>query len=488
MELNEELCYRALRSKDERFDGRFFTGVRSTGIYCRPICPARTPLRRNLTFFKTAAAAEEAGFRACLRCRPESTPGTPDWMPSCDTVSRALRRIQAGGLDELGAAPFAAGLGVSERHLHRLFRRHLGASPARVARSRRAHFARRLIGETSLSMTQVAFSAGYGSIRRFNAAIQATFGKTPTELRRRPGRAGAAEDGQFLALELPYRPPYRLTELLSFLRPRCVPGVEQVLEDGYLRTFRTAAGPAWFEVRALPVRPALELRVPASLLPDLFPISERVQTLFDLRADPAVIAEQLAQWQPAGIELGPPGLRLPGAFDGYELGVRAILGQQVSVRGATTLAGRLVERYGEACDLRPACALDRLFPEPSRLAGADLCAIGLPRARARAISCLSERVAAGRLELCPGADPEEVRGALSAIPGIGPWTADYICMRALSHPDSFPCADLGLRRAASRTGEPITAAQLDRLSQAWRPWRSYAALALWQRLSPPGVP
>ena len=231
MELNDELCYRALKSKDGRFDGRFFTGVKTTGIYCRPVCPARTPLLRNLSFFASAAAAEEAGFRACLRCRPETTPGTPDWAPASDTVSRALRLIPAGVLDGQTAPQFAAGLGVGERHLHRLFLRHLGASPARVARSRRAHFARKLIGETSLTMAQVAFGAGYGSIRRFNVAIKETFGQTPTGLRGRSKRLESRGEQQPLCLELPYRPPYGFLELLRFLTPRCIPGVERVQAD-----------------------------------------------------------------------------------------------------------------------------------------------------------------------------------------------------------------------------------------------------------------
>ncbi|MFH0944405.1 MAG: Ada metal-binding domain-containing protein [Planctomycetota bacterium] len=477
MKLNQEVCYRALRSRDARFDGRFFTAVSTTGIYCRPICPARTPHRQNLTFYRTAAAAEAAGYRPCLRCRPESTPGAPDWMPECDMVSRALRRIQVGALDEGGVGELAATLGVGERHLSRLFRKHLGASPLAVARSRRAHFARKLIGETRLPMTRIAFSAGYGSVRRFNAEVLRTFGRSPTALRRRTKQG--EESDPMLGLLLPYRPPFSWSGLLGFLRPRCIPGVEQIENGRYLRTFRIGDEAGWLEIRHREERNAVLLRVPPEHPALLFPISERVQRLLDLRADPGTISAHLPDL---------PVLRVPGAFDPFELAVRIVLGQQISVAAATTLAGRLVERFGDLCSFDRPAGLDRLFPAPELLARADLVQIGLPRTRAAAIAGLSTQVAAGELRLGPDSDPDQVRAQLRSLPGIGGWTAEFICMRALSFPDAFPASDLGLLKAAAPAGTKLTARQLEQQAERWRPFRAYAAMALWNQLPTNGVP
>ena len=485
MKLNQEVCYRALKSKDARFDGRFFTAVSTTGIYCRPICPARTPQRQNLTFYRTAAAAEEAGFRPCLRCRPEATPGAPDWMPECDMVSRALRRIQTGALDEAGVSELAATLGVGERHLSRLFQKHLGASPLAVARSRRAHFARKLIGETRLPMTRIAFSAGYGSVRRFNAEIVRTFGKSPTSLRRRSKRSDQSDP--MLGLLLPYRPPYSWDGLLRFLQPRCIPGVERIEGEQYRRTFRIGDEAGWLEIRHREEQNAVLLRVPPEHPTLLFPLSEKVQRLLDLRADPAVIAAHLRDAPGDRIVRDSPVHRVPGAFDPFELAVRIILGQQVSVAAATTLAGRLVEQFGDPCTFARPQGLERLFPSPERLAGADLVRIGMPRTRAAAIAGLSAKVAAGELRLGPDCDPDQVRAQLTSLAGVGAWTAEFICMRVLSFPDAFPAGDLGLRKAAAAAGTKLTARQLEQRAESWRPFRAYAAMALWNHLKANGV-
>ncbi len=465
MATEADLSYAAVKSRDPRFDGRFFTAVTTTGIYCRPICPARTPLRKNVTFFSCAAAAEEAGFRACRRCRPEAAPGTPSWLGASTTVSRALRLIERGTLDELGVEGVAAQLGIGDRYLRRLFQKHLGTSPQAVAASRRAHFARVLLDATSQPVTQIAHASGFRSVRQFNEVIRAVFGQSPTQLRqkRAPPTSGTR-------LRLAFRPPLAWNALLKFLRFRAIPGVEQVSGGVYRRTFADRAGRAGvLEVSLAADGGALELKLPEAAPAGLLDTVRRVRRLFDLDADPLAVSSQL---RPSGLKL-PPGLRVPGAWDTFETLVRAVLGQQISVAAATTLSGRLVQRFGSPID---AAGLTHLFPTPAALGDADLAAIGLPRLRANGLRALSAAVAKDPALLAPAPSLEQLIERLCELPGVGPWTANYVAMRAFNEPDAFPAGDLVLRRAAGN----LSVVELEARSQAWRPWRAYAAISLWQ--------
>ena len=475
MELDADRCYRALEARDRRFDGRFFIGVRTTGIYCRPICPAPTAKRKNVVVFACAAAAEDAGFRPCLRCRPETAPGTPAWNGTSAVVARALRLIEAGALDDGDGTALAARLGLGERQLRRLFVQHLGAAPARIASSRRVHFARRLLDETDLTMTRVALAAGFGSIRQFNDAMRATFHASPTDLRAR--RRHAPSSGE-LTVRLPYRPPLPWDTMLAFLADRATPGIEVVADGTYRRTVRLGDEPAAVDVRPEPAQAHVVLRVHATDHTRLIDVVERVRRLFDLAADPLRIGTHLrrdARLRSVVARL--PGLRVPGAWDPFELAVRAVLGQQVTVRGATTLAGRLAERFGTPVDLGP--GLTRLFPAPATLAGARLESIGLPHARASTIRTLAGAVASGALTLDASDGAEALARRLCTLPGIGPWTAEYIAMRALGEPDAFPAGDLGVRTALGNGTGPLPAKDAATLANAWRPWRAYAVMYLW---------
>lgn len=481
MEIDADRFYRAVQSRDARFDGRFFTAVVTTGVYCRPVCPARTPLRRNVCFYASAAAAEEAGFRPCLRCRPETAPGTPAWGGTSSTVSRALRLIDSGALDDGDVTRLAERLGVGARHLRRLFDEHLGAPPIAVAQVRRVHFARRLIDETDLPMTEIAFASGFASLRRFQHAVRSTFGRSPRDLRRMRVRAENGGAGSAIALRLSYRPPYDWASILSFLAERAIPGVESVDGGTYGRTV------AWGE-RAGTIRVrrsskgrhlVLETDLPASR--DLIGVVERVRGIFDLAADPAPIAACLRRDPLLRSRVrAHPGLRVPGAWDRFELAVRAVLGQQITVKGASTLAGRIVRRCGATvgASIGGGARLTHLFPSPRDLAGADLSGLGITGARIRTIRMLA-------IESADGALFDEARGAeetirrLAAIPGIGAWTASYIAMRAFSEPDILPPGDAGIRRAlAGMNGRGRDHAIAGR-AEAWRPWRSYATLHLW---------
>ena len=489
MDLDRRVCDRARRSRDVRFDGRFFIGVTTTGIYCRPICPARSPKDDNVIYFPTAAAAEAAGFRPCLRCRPEASPGTPAWSGTSGIVSRALRLIGEGALrgagggeaddrlaSETSVDELAERVGVTARHLRRLFLKHLGATPLDVALTRRIHFAKSLLDETSLPVQQVAFASGFGSVRRFNGQIQRTFSRTPTELRRLRRRVDAGPD--CYRFRLAYRPPYDWRAMLAFLAARATGGVEVVDRTTYYRTIEIDGRTGTVDVFPLDSTPALVLDVrfpdPGSLLA----IVERVRRMFDLSADPSVIADHLRGDRLLTPSLeAHPGIRVPGAWDGFELAVRAILGQQVSVQGATTIAGRLAAAFGPAIDTHR--GVGRVFPAPTRLADAPLEDVGVMPARAETIRRLARAVLDGKLKLSPDADSAAVVSTLTAIPGIGPWTASYVAMRALGEPDAFPAGDLVLRRVAGN----LTVRDLERRSQAWRPWRAYAVMLLWRTAS-----
>jgi AraC family transcriptional regulator, regulatory protein of adaptative response / DNA-3-methyladenine glycosylase II len=472
VQLDRETCRKARLARDARFDGRFFIGVRTTKIFCRPICPAISPREGNVDYYPSAGAAAAVGLRPCLRCRPECAPGTPAWNGSSSTVSRALREIAAGALDAAGVGGLADRLGVGERHLRRLFLEHLGAPPIAVAQTHRLLSAKRLLDETDLPLSTVALAAGYGSVRRFNHVFRETWNRTPRELRqvRRIHRAAGAG----LAFRLRYRPPLDWTALLRFLAARSIPGVEHVEDGIYRRSILVAGVPGMIELSHGDSEVILEIdhARPECLLG----IVSRVRRLCDLDADPVAIASGLS----SDVVLRPlldarPGLRVPGAWDGFELGIRAILGQQISVRGASTLAGRLAERYGRPFESARR-GVTRLFPSAEELAGADLASIGLPHKRAETLSAFSAAVASGQLALDGSAAPEETRERLRSIAGIGEWTAGYVSMRALNDPDAFPTADLVLLRAAGAR----TARELHALAEHWRPWRAYAALHLWQ--------
>ena len=476
---SNEIFERARLSRDARFDGRFFVGVRTTGIYCRPICPANAPRSENVTFYRTAAAASEAGFRPCLRCRPECAPGTPAWAGTSTTVQRGLRLIAEGALDDGNLESLADRLGVTSRHLRRLFNKHLGASPLAVAHTQRLHFAKNLIDQTTLPMKDISVAAGFGSVRRFNDTFQKTYGRTPGDLRRR--RATAVSASTF-SVQLPYRNPFDWDRLLAFFAARATPGVETVKDGRYLRSI--AIGDTRGIVDVHDAGGHLSLSLHGIGTDGLFAIVQRTRSLFDLDASGDDIAEVLS----ADPVLKPllqanPGVRVPGSWDGFELTVRAILGQQISVSGATTLAGRIADRYGERVDVSIDGIADvpsRLFPEPGKLVRARLESLGVIGSRAQTIRSVARAVVEGSLGFDAGHDIDEFRDALLAIRGIGDWTAQYVAMRALKDPDAFPASDLGLLRAFDRPGhERLRPAELATLAEAWRPWRAYAALLLW---------
>jgi len=487
MELDPAACYRALRARDPRFDGRFVTAVRSTGVFCRPICPAPPPKPENCLFLPCAAAAAAAGYRPCLRCRPESAPGTPAWLGSSATVQRALRLIDEGALDRGPVASLAARLGVGERQLRRLFLRHLGASPLAVAKARRVLFAKRLLDETELPVTRVAFAAGFGSVRRFNDALLRSYGRPPGALRRLRRQPTTPARGGEIALRLPFRPPYDWDGVLSYLAARATPGVEEVVGGVWRRTLRAGAAEGVVSVERVGAEPQLLARFQLSEPAPLAALAARLRRLFDLCADPHEIRAHLRR-DPrlrACVDAR-PGLRVPGAWEGFELAVRVILGQQVSVGAATTLMGRLALRWGEplrrAAPGGAAPPLRCHFPSPRSLARADLGSLGLPRQRADCLRGLAAAAASGRLELEAPRGLEELLAGLRRIPGLGDWTAQMIALR-LGEPDAFPAGDLGLRRALGAAPGGAGERALRAAAERWRPWRGYAAMALW--LGPP---
>jgi AraC family transcriptional regulator of adaptative response / DNA-3-methyladenine glycosylase II len=480
MTIDDDACYRAISARDARFDGVFFTGVKTTGIYCRPVCTARLPARDRVKFFPTAAQAESEGFRPCLRCRPELAPGQAP-VDAVRTVARvAAARIEAGALNNGGdLESLARQLGVSSRQLRRAVSRELGVSPVELAQTNRLLLAKRLIAETNLPMVQVAFASGFESVRRFNDLFRKHYRLTPSSMRRAPANHEAAGA---LQLVLAFRPPYEWRPLADFLAARATSGVECVTRGAYRRTVAIGAKRGWLAVAPVAERNLLAIELSTSLLPALPSILARLRNLFDLDARPDVIAGHLrgdAKLRTAVARR--PGLRVPGAFDGFELAVRAILGQQVSVKGASTLAGRLAARFGEPLETAAAC-LNRLAPTAERIAAArtaDLAAIGMPKARAESLRALARAAADCEIDLAPGADPAREIARLAELPGIGDWTAQYIAMRALRWPDAFPAGDLGMARASGVKSARALAAAAER----WRPWRAYAAMHLWQTLA-----
>ncbi len=476
--LDHRVCERARLTRDPRFDGLFFIAVTSTGIYCRTVCPARSPKARNIRYYDSAAAASAAGFRPCLRCRPEAAPGSPLHRAKSDLVAGALQMIELGALDAGSLPELARRIGVGERHLRRLFAEELGASPLDVAATRRLLFAKQLLGETSLPMTAIAQASGYSSLRRFNAAFSAAYARSPREIRRaRAPIAGCADE---LALRLPYRTPYDFAHLCEFYARRAIPGVEVVDAGGYRRSVVIDGVPGWFAVTPIAGDGALALRVHHPRAGALASLVPRVRRMFDVDADPRALATAFRR----SALLRPlirrwPGQRLPGAWDGFELAVRAVLGQQVSVAAARTLAARIVAAYGVRFDAARGIGLTALFPTPEALADAPLETLGVTRARAASIRELARAVLDGRVHFRAGRTLGDFVDDLVALPGIGAWTAHYIAMRALAQPDAFPAADLILRRAAGQ-GRTLGTRELEALGEAWRPWRAYAVMLLWR--------
>ncbi len=479
MTIDDDVCYRALIARDARFDGVFFVGVKTTGIYCRPVCTAKTPGRDRCRFFTSAALAEQAGFRPCLRCRPELAPGHAP-VDSARTIARAAAgRIEAGALSHGGSLEdLAASLGLSSRQLRRSVRKELGVSPVELAQTNRLLLAKRLIAETQLPMVQVALAAGFESVRRFNALFRSHYRLTPSKLRRSSSKTVMSD---CLRLVLAYRPPLSWDAMLRFLAARAIPGVECVTGATYHRTVGVGEHRGWLSVSPVVDRNLLAVDLATELAPALPAILARLRNLFDLDARPDVIAGHLvldpllAPWVKRQ-----PGLRVPGAFDSFELGMRAILGQQVSVRGASTLAGRFAERFGDAIETPLAC-LNRIAPAAESLAtarGTTLAGLGLPIARAESLRGLARVVARREIDLEPGIEPTVTVAKLMELPGIGPWTAQYIAMRALRWPDAFPAGDLGLVKASGLK----SARALEKAAERWRPWRAYAALHLWESL------
>jgi AraC family transcriptional regulator, regulatory protein of adaptative response / DNA-3-methyladenine glycosylase II len=463
MELDTKVCERARLARDPRFDGRFFIAVTSTGIYCRPVCPAPSPKAENVRYYPSAAAAAEAGFRPCLRCRPEASPGTPAWLGASVTVSRALKLIGESALDGGDVETLAERLGMGSRHLRRLFLRYLGATPVAVAQTRRVHFAKNLVDETNLPMTQVAMAAGFGSIRRFNATFQKLYGRTPSELRKTGSKASNGQPAGHYVFRLGYRPPYDWSSLVEFLSARATPGVEVVTPEEYRRTISVDGFSGEIAVRPVSGKHSLEVHIRYPNPAALFRVVERVRRIFDLGADPAEVSGHLGKDRRLKQVLKTcPGLRVPGCWDGFEIAVRAVLGQQVSVKGATTLAGRLALQFGTPVPGGEGL----LFPTAETLADADLSAIGLTQQRARTIRELAEAVAGGSLKFDGSLDLETFEQKITRLSGIGPWTAQYIAMR-MGEPDAFPSEDLYLREIA-------------READAWRPWRAYAAMYWWK--------
>jgi AraC family transcriptional regulator of adaptative response / DNA-3-methyladenine glycosylase II len=508
MKLNREICIRALDARDPRFDGVFFVGVASTGIYCRPVCPARAPRRDRCRFFASAAAAERRGFRPCLRCRPELAPG----MAHMDVTSRvaraAISRIAGGALNRAGVENLAREFSITGRQLRRVVEQEVGASPIALAQTHRLLLAKQLLTDTPLSMTEVAFASGFQSVRRFDALFQSRYRLTPSRLRRRAVSA-APVDGDSISLTLGYRAPLAWNELLAFLDARATPGVEMVVSGVYARTIALNGHCGWVRVQPaiaqehgasstndgaveqeiaaagrvsrtsprIADRQALRAEISLSLMPVLMPLLAKLRHLFDLDADPRVVDEMLSREGLASHVQLCAGLRVPGAIDGFELALRAVLGQQVSVKGATTLSGRFAARFGTLI-ATPDSMLAQSMADVTRVAEApvaELQSLGITGSRAACVSALANAVASGALKLEPGADVGVMLPRLLALPGIGDWTAQYIVMRALRSPDGFPAGDLWLRRAAG----DLSVAKLTRLSERWRPWRAYAAMHLW---------
>jgi len=486
MQLDPDNYEQARQTRDARFDGRIFVGVLTTGIYCRPICPVRIPKKENVQIYKTAAAAAAAGFRPCLRCRPESSPGTPAWNGASSTVDRALQMIGQGMLDSASVASLAARLDIGPRQLTRLFHKYLGASPISVAQTRRLHFAKKLIDETALPLTDICFAAGFNSVRRFNACFLETYKRPPGDLRKsNAGKTvvfpGANDDS--IEISLSYRPPFDWQAMLEFLAYRSIPGVEQITPDSYARTIRLGGKVGDFSAHFSKDVNEVVVKINFPDARALYQIVEKIRLLFDLNADSGEVAshfESDALLMPIVERF--PGLRVPGCWDGFEVVVRAILGQQVSVKSASTLVARIAEKHGEGYNKGDA-GLTRVFPDAGKLVEACFEGLGIIGQRINAIKAVANMVANDQMRIDSMTDSDDFVAKICQVKGIGEWTAQYIAMRALNDPNAFPHSDLILLRAAASSDKALTPKQLLERAMPWQPWRSYAVLLLWKQYS-----
>jgi AraC family transcriptional regulator, regulatory protein of adaptative response / DNA-3-methyladenine glycosylase II len=478
MNLDADSCYRALSTHDSRFDGRFYVGVSSTGIYCRPVCTVRTPRRENCHFFPSAAAAEVEGYRPCLRCRPELAPGNASVDATARLAQAAVDLIEGGALEEAGIEDLAARVGVTGRHLRRVFLAEFGVAPIEYAQTQRLLLAKRLLTDTALPVTEIALASGFQSLRRFNALFKTRYRMPPSRLRK-----AAAPDAlpDSLDFQLAYRPPYAFDALLAFLERRAIDGIERVSAQSYWRTLavehRGATHAGWIEVRRVPRKAALAVSLSASFARVVPLVLARVKHAFDLACDPDEIAARLGELAAAH-----PGLRVPGTCDGFELAVRAVVGQQITVRAARTLLGRIVNALGTPCEVTHGSPPAMLFPTATRFAASaqdEIAGLGMPSSRARTLIALATAVARGGIDLGPGGDVDATIERLTALPGVGPWTANYIAMRALRWPDAFLANDLVVLKAMNETRPARALAR----SEAWRPWRAYAVMHLWKGMS-----
>jgi AraC family transcriptional regulator, regulatory protein of adaptative response / DNA-3-methyladenine glycosylase II len=478
-ELDPAICWQAIYSRDRRFDGRIFAGVLTTGVYCRPICPV--PLRKpaNVRWYPSAASAEAAGFRPCRRCRPHTSPGTPAWLGTSAVVSRALKLISEGALDADDVEALAERVGLGSRHLRRLFLQHLGASPVRIASTRRVHFARNLLDQTDLPITKIASYSGFKSIRQFNHSMRTTFDMSPSELRAlRSGRKMTAGQGG-IAIYLTYRPPFDWRTLIRFLKAHATPGTEVIEDECYRRSIEINGQAGEIEVRHEPDDSRLRVRVTLPSYEQLMLVVERVRRIFDLGADPLQITNHLAQDSRLGLMLqARPGRRVPGVWDTFELAVRAVLGQQLTFVDSKAVIARLVRTFGRPIKTG-APGLTHLFPRPEVIASGNLSSIVMPPARAETLRALARATCQGKLNPAACKSLDDIIARLSAIHGMGRRPANYIAMRAFGEPDAFPSCDLGLRRALTGSRRLPSEDEFCSLSESWRPWRAYAAICLW---------
>jgi len=470
MKLEHDICYQALKSRDARFDGRFFTGVSSTGIFCRPVCPASTPKSENCTFFASASAALQAGFRPCLRCRPESAPASPAWIGTEATLKRALSLIEDGALDEGQSLDrLCSKLGIGERHLRRLFQAHLGASPKQIALTRRLMFAKKLLAQTDASIMDIALAAGFNSLRRFNDAYKKAFDLAPSQERKTKREGKNENHRQDFVLHFNYRPPFDWAGLLGFFESRAIEALEQVTGDIYERRVAIGGQVATLRISHEESRHRLKAHIGGVNVQHLRPLSQKIRHVFDLDADPAIINADLSRHDVLrALVMQTPGLRVPGAWDEFEIAVRAVIGQQISVKGARTICNRVVERVGKS-----------VFPTPNDIETTSLDGLGLT---GRRITTLKKLAASWPMLDCTNG-VDQLLQDLCDLPGIGPWTAHYIVMRAFGAPDIYPVADLGLIRALEKLDQPAGKKEMELFFENLRPWRAYGALHLWKVLT-----
>lgn len=480
MKLEHERCYKAVLARDPRYDGRFFTGVLTTGIFCRPICPARPPLEKNCTFYPSSAAAGAAGFRPCLRCRPELSPDLPGWNGTSTTVIKALRYISEGYLNENSVEELASKMGVGERHLRRLFKKHMGISPKEVAMSRRLLLAKKLLSETSLPLTQIALAAGFQSLRRFNDIFLKKYRLSPGKIRKAK-QAVLVKHASSTAinLQLNYMPPFSWEMVIGYLKTRAMSGVERVTDHHYARSFMHKGKTGHFKLYNLPEKNALQGHIDYPDIRELPLIISKIRTLFDLDCNISVINQHLSKHNDLKERIRKnPGIRVVGAWDPFELSIRAILGQQISVIAATTLVGRMIEKYGTYCPENPK-GLQFIFPSVTSIAQADLSGLGIPQKRIEAIQNLATILESDPDFFGSALSLDHMIKKLTQLKGIGPWTAHYVAMRALREPDAFPAADLVLLKALSKNDKRPTPKELEKTAEQWRPWRAYGAMYLW---------